>query len=236
MARFDQGLTYDSGNRYDAASPPVPAPPQKHMAKPKLELKKRTDYDLITFAQGVVTAMTGNPNFPTPMPALAVITGDITTMQARINTITELENQLRAAYTDKDGTRDTMEQNLTYLANYVEIIAAGSASVIESAGMPVRNLPTPVGEPGVPENLNAAITNHSGAVDLEWAAVPGAATYEIHCKLHNTTDPFQPAKTSTAARVRVDGLTPGVLYAFRVRAIGSAGPGAWSDEVVKRAP
>lgn len=236
MARFDQGLTYDSGNRYDEASPPVPAPPRKNMSKPKLELKKRTDADLINFAQGIVTAMTGNPNFPTPMPALTVISGDITALQARINTITDLENQTRAAYTDKDGTRDTMEQNLTYLGNYVEIIAAGSASIIESAGMPVRSPANPVGLPGTPIDFLASASEFTGAIDLTWSPVAGAVSYEVQCKDHDTPGPFVPAKISTSSRTRVDGLTPGVLYAFQVRAIGSAGPGPWSDETTKRAP
>ena len=35
----------------------------------------------------------------------------------------------------------------------------------------------------------------------------------------------------TAARMQLDGLTPGKTYWARLRAIGSAGPGAWSEPV-----
>jgi hypothetical protein len=236
MARFDQGLTYDSGIRYDEPAPPTPPTPRKAMSKPKLELKKRTDADLITFTQGIVTAMTGNANFTTPMPALSVITTAITDLQSKIANITDLQNQLRLAHTDKDSSRDDLEQQVTYLANYVEIAAAGSESKIESAGMPVRSTGAPVGLPGIPQNLNVSTSDFPGAIDLVWDPVPGAATYEIQCKVHDTPAPFENAKSSTSSRTTVEGLTPGTLYAFQVRALGAAGPGPYSDEAVKRAP
>ena len=236
MPTFDSGSRFDTGLRYDAGPPPQPIPKRKAMSKPKLELRKRTEADLITFAQGIVTAMTGNANFPTPMPALTVITGAITDLQTRIATVTELQNQLRQAHTDKDNSRDDLEQQLTYLANYVEIAAAGDTSKIESAGMPVRSPTTPVGLPGEPQNLNATASTYPGAIDLFWDTVPGAVTYEIQCKIHGDATPFTNAKTSTASRTTVDGLTPGTQYAFQVRAVGTAGPSPYSDEAVKRAP
>jgi hypothetical protein len=206
------------------------------MAKPKLELRKRPDADLITFAQGVVAAMTGNANFTTPMPALTVITTGITDLQSKIAAVTDLQNQLRTAHTAKDNTRDALEQQLTYLGNYVEIASAGDEEKIESAGMAVRSPAIPVGLPGAPVNFLATASAFPGAIDLTWDPVVGAVTYEIQCKLHESPVAYQAAKTSTSSRTSVDGLTPGAAYAFEVRAIGSAGPGPWSDETVKRAP
>ncbi len=237
MARFDQGLTYDSGTRYDDPAPPPPPPnKRKAMSKPKLELKKRTDDNLITFSQGVVTAMTGNANFATPMPALTVITAAITDLQTKIGTVTDLQNQLRAAHTAKDNSRANLETQLTYLANYVEIAAAGDDNKIETAGMPVRSPGAPVGLPAAPQNLNATASDFPGTIDLVWDPVPGAATYEIQCKVHDSPTPFQNAKSSTSSRTTLEGLIPGTLYAFQVRALGAAGPGPYSDEAVKRAP
>lgn len=237
MARFDQGLTYDSGTRYDDPAPPPPPPnKRKAMSKPKLELKKRTDDNLITFIQGIVTAMTGNANFPTPMPALTAITAALTELQTNIATVTNLQNQLRQAHTDKDNAREALEQQVTYLANYVEIASAGDDSKIESAGMPVRSQGVPVGLPGAPQNLNATASDFPGTIDLVWDPVPGAATYEIQCKVHDSPAPFTNAKSSTSSRTTLEGLIPGTLYAFQVRALGAAGPGPYSDEAVKRAP
>lgn len=236
MARYDQGLTYDSGVRYDSAAPPPPLPKRKTMAKPKLELKKRTEADLILFAQSIVNAMTGNANFPTPMPALTVITTAITDLQTRQGEVADLEVQLRAAHTAKDSAREDLEQQLTFLANYVEIAAAGNEGKIETAGMPVRSPNVPIGAPGIPQNFRADASTFPATIDLAWDPVPGAATYEVQCKLHESPEPFQNAKTSTSSRTSVNGLTSGQLYAFQVRAVGSAGPGPYSDEAVRRAP
>jgi len=71
---------------------------------------------------------------------------------------------------------------------------------------------------------------------LRCKAVKGAGSYEWECKLHTDAGVWEQVKISLGASIRVTSLTSLTLYAFRVRAIGSAGPGAWSDEVVVRAP
>ena len=64
----------------------------------------------------------------------------------------------------------------------------------------------------------------------------GASTYEWQMRLHDNAATWQALKTSTTVKINVPSLTPGTVYAFRVRAIGSAGPGTWSDEATERAP
>jgi hypothetical protein len=73
-------------------------------------------------------------------------------------------------------------------------------------------------------------------MDLSWQPVPGSSSYEVDCKLHSDTAVWERVKSVTASKLSLDSLTPGALYAFRVRAIGSAGAGPWSDEAVRRAP
>lgn len=40
----------------------------------------------------------------------------------------------------------------------------------------------------------------------------------------------------TAVQAAAAGLTSGTMYAFRMKAVGTAGEGPWSDEAVMRAP
>jgi hypothetical protein len=65
--------------------------------------------------------------------------------------------------------------------------------------------------------------------------VTGASSYEWQCRDQDAAS-FRAIQTSTASRITASGLTPGSVCAFRVRAIGSAGPSAWSDEAVRRVP
>jgi hypothetical protein len=93
-----------------------------------------------------------------------------------------------------------------------------------------------VGDLPAPGDLTANVGDDEGEIDLGCDPVTGAGSYEWQCRLHADGNAWQPAKTSTTSKITLTGLTPGALYGFRVRAIGAAGPGAWSDEASKRAP
>jgi hypothetical protein len=236
MPSFDSGARFDSNLFYDAGPMPPLIPKPKRMAKPKLELRRKTDPELENFSQSIVAAMTGNPNFPTPTPTLASVTAAIDAYSTTLQTIAARQAALREAFTLKDTARAALEQQLTFLANYVEIATQGSEAGIESAGMGVRNPPTPVGTPGMVMNLAPTAGDFPGTVDLTWDPTTGASSYEVQCKLHEDAAQWSTFKIVTASRIEVDGLTPGLLYAFQVRAIASAGSGPWSDVAVKRAP
>jgi len=76
----------------------------------------------------------------------------------------------------------------------------------------------------------------SGRLDVRWKAINGAKSYVVECRTHGATPgAWQQVKITTSARYNATGVTPGQEYAFRVRAVGAAGEGPWSDEAVKMA-
>jgi hypothetical protein len=233
MSFYDSAFsTYDSGLRYDEATPIR----KKMMAKPKLELKRKTDTELIAFAQSIIAAMTGNAIFATPTPALPGITTKITAFNTKLADFVAKTNAARQAAVDKETLRSDLETLLTQLAGYVEAASAGDESKILSAGMQVRAAVSPVGALPAPANLNATAGDMEGHIDLSWQPVAGASSYEVECRLHTDTAAWARVKSVTASKLTVEDLTPGALYAFRLRAIGAAGAGPWSDEAVRRAP
>lgn len=236
MASFDSGFRFDSGARFDEEPPPGPPQPRKRMAKPKLELKKKTDDVLQNFVDAILAAMTGNANYATPLPALADITTQQTAFKNALADQKAAKIALQQATSLKDNARDALETLITHLANYVEIASGGDEAKILSAGMQVRTPGAPVGPVAAPGDLSATAGDNEGEMDLGCDPVAGASSYEWQFRLHQDGTAWQTVKTTTNSRTTMTGLTPGTLYAFRVRALGSAGPGPWSDEAAKRAP
>lgn len=232
MAYYDSTTTYDSGARYDEATPNL----KKKMAKPKLELKRRTMSGLSDYVASIVAAMTGNTNFTTPTPALAAVTAKLTQYNAALADSTAKTNAARLATSTLETRRAELESIVTLLAGYVEAASNGDELVLLTSGMQVRSTGAPLGAMPAPASLSATAGDMEGEVDLSWQPVEGAGSYEVDCKTHTDAGTWERTKSSTSSRVSVEGLTPGVAYAFRVRAVGAAGAGAWSDEAVRRAP
>lgn len=238
MARYDTGVRYDSGARYDEPDP-VPKPPAR-MSKPKLELQKKKKTELATFIQNIVTNMTGNPHFtapnPTPSPALATVTAAVTAYSAALADAELKKTAALLATSALNTAKRNLETLATALASYVEGRALGDEGIILSSGMPTRSIGSPNGLLPAPDDLSATAGDNEGEVDLTWDPEDGAVSYEIECKTHTDASVWEKVKTVTASKLTVTALTPGLPYAFRVRAINAAGPGAWSDEAVRRAP
>jgi len=112
--------------------------------------------------------------------------------------------------------------------------AVGDALKIQSAGFSVKSTAAPVGELPAPQNLSATGGDLEGECDLHWNPVNGRTNYVGE---HRTTPSgpwiqFYAGKKSSATAT---GLVAGTQYDFRVRAVGAAGPGAWSDIAQSRA-
>lgn len=240
MAFYDSGVRYDSGIRYDeGAGPPPPVTTNHHrlMANVKLELQDKSDEELKAFILHHINQMTGNANFPTPSPSAAEFATKTDPFIAKLAEVASLVSQLDAARADLKPLRAEAELALTSRGNYVESAADKDAGKILSSGLGVKGQAAPLGELPAPIEFLAKMGKQAGRIDLKWKPVRGAGSYVLDCREHDVPGAtWQQAKIVTAAKVTVEGLTTGKVYAFRVRAVGAAGEGAWSDETVMMAP
>ena len=114
------------------------------MAKVRLSLNHLNAEDLVTFANTVRTAMTGNANFTTPNPTLAAFGTLITTTSTKIAAYNTAKAAADAALADRDAAAAALRTGFAQLGDYVQNIAAGDKVKIESAAIPVRAEGAPV--------------------------------------------------------------------------------------------
>ncbi|MCP5540174.1 MAG: fibronectin type III domain-containing protein [Akkermansiaceae bacterium] len=238
MANYDSGTLYDSGAPYDAAAGPVlPQTPKKNMSKVKLNLKAKGDDAFKSFCENHVAQITGNANFAAPIPDAAAYDGRLSEFSTKLAAFRDLEDAVAQARIEKDAARAALELATTGRGNYVETAADGDAAKIVSAGFEVKGQAAPIGELPAPIDVLAKMGAQAGQIVITWRRLRGANSYLVECREHEVAgSPWEQVKVVTAARLKVDNLTAGTIYAFRVRAVGAAGESPWSDETVKMAP
>jgi len=241
MARFDQHQRFDTQLRFDeggGVASFIKLKPNKTMNKFKLELQKKTVQEKLALGATHTTSMTGNTNYP--VASRVPTDAQLATAQAELDTANAEVDAAEVVWKQKIQVRDAKEEVwdavITSRAGFCEALTPNDLAALASTGFPLRGAPTPIGDLVAPTNLVAAASDHEGEVELSCKTVAGASSYEWQCKVHQDAGTWTAIKTSTTRRITVTGLTPGTMYAFRVRAIGSAGPGPWSDEATRRAP
>lgn len=207
------------------------------MSKIKLNLKELSASEKIAKAKQIISALTGNPAFPTPQPALTLITAAAEKLQTSLNDAQTARQtaitKTNIAHTDEDDLEGVLRQS----AAYVESMAGDDEAKILSAGMSIRSAASSRPVSAAPGGLTATEGDHDGELDLSWDKVNTAKSYEIQ----QSPDPptgtsWAHAAVSTKSSATVSGLTSGTRYWFRVRAVTAAGPSGWSDPATKIAP
>ena len=208
--------------------------------KVKLNLRAKSDSDLLTFAQQHQTAMTGNANFTTPLPSAANYTTALTAYSTALGSSNTAQAAAKLATTVKDTARLALESVLAQRGNYVELIAAPAAdpvAVVESAAFGVKAAPGTSAVPEMVASLSVTAGDTPGQLDLQWDPMPGAKTYDIAVSPDPATEATYVAKPSvTKSKATVTGLTSGSKVWVRVRAVGAGGTGPWSDPATKIVP
>jgi hypothetical protein len=205
------------------------------MAKPRLDLRSKKDRELQSFGESVIRAMRASDHFAAYQAQVEAAATEVQDYTAALAGLAVAESNLRAATVLKQAERTSLEKTLTALAALVTMVSAGREEVVSASAMELRRRKSRIGHLPAPGNLVAEGSEFEGACELMWEIVHGTSVYEVEFKLHGEAEPWQRFTSCTTSKCRVTGLTPGEAYYFRVRAIGSAGPGAWSDPALKRA-
>ena len=200
----------------------------------KLALSGLSPAALVERARAIIAALTGNADFTTPVPSLAAVAAAADAVEAADTAV--LNNGGKQDYLARSLRAQELRDMLLLLGAYVQVTSGGDPEKILSAGYPYRKAAEPVGPLPAPENLRVTFSKFSGQLDLAWDRVPGRMFYEGQW---NQADPgveddWKGLVNLSDNTYTVKGLTPGKLYYFRVRGVGAAGPGPWSDPASER--
>jgi hypothetical protein len=181
---------------------------------------------LITTAQRVTTAMTGNTALPNPVPTLAEVAVAIGALQTAQSAALARTAGAVTARNDRRATLVGLLQELrTYVQKTADADPENSAAIIQSAGMAVKK--TPVHKPRVFGATQGAV---SGTVKLITASAGNRASYDWEYSVDGGKT-WVALPSTLQAKTSVIGLAAGVAALFRYRAVTKTGVADWSQPV-----
>jgi hypothetical protein len=202
-------------------------------AKARVDFSGDADDSLSGTAHGIHNLVNTNAaTFGTPpvtMPAF------LTTIGAWDTALAAAEMGGKDRITTKNNARQALEDDLSKLGTYVNLIADGDQATIDLSGFP--SYPTKHAQGGggvsfVPQNLRLRQGDTAGSAVARWQGDGTQAMYEVQTC---TGDPNVQVNWSyrgsySGGRAELNGLPPGSTVWARVRKIGTGGAtGGWSD-------
>jgi hypothetical protein len=230
------GLTYDSGHTYASAV----VPPTDHTKMPKIKVKlnldRLTDEQLIQKAKAIKLAMTGNANFPSPVPTVPNMNTLITTAETKLGAANLAQQAAKQATTEKNAALDAVRAAVTDWGGYVQISCGGDAAKVQSAGMDVKAVVTPPTLPPPVQNLSLTAGDNAGEIDAQWDSM-NVRTFQMETSPDPmTSSSWTRQKDVTKSKSVILNLVSGTRVWVRVRAVNPAGEGPWSDPATRIVP
>ena len=224
------GLLWDSGATWDGVA--ATKPKTMNNTKVSIDFSSHTAAELGPIAQVIHDKMVLNAaTFVTPPQTMAAFQTLITTYDAKLVARASNATADVIAYNE---ARDTLEESLGILGNYVNSIAKGDQVIADKSGFPTYSTArTPnTAAPAAPAELRLRQGDHSGSIVARYKPDRQPSTNEVQC---STGDPNNEASWQTkgmyqGGRAELSGCTPGAIVWIRVRTVGLKGVmGDWSD-------
>ena len=180
-------------------------------------------------ASGILVAMTGNPDYLNPVPALVDLAEQVADF---INKLSVAQNRDRNAVAAKNEARILLNASLKTLGNYVTLTADGDRQKLIGSGFPLSKHGEPVPPLTKPRNMVAGDGPNTGecTVSVDGNREARSLLYQY------TTDPVTEnsvwvTESGTARSYTFTKMPRGILYWFRIGAVGTNGQLIYSDVV-----
>ena len=200
------------------------------MSKVLINFERYSDGNLESKAHTIISNMSGNPYFPTPVPAIA----DVQTAAADYSAaLIDAKTGSRAAVATKNDMREALTVLLRSMAGYVNFVANGDAAKLLTSGFDLSKESTSV-IITKPENLQVMNGANAGELEVTVNRVKGATAYQHEY----TADAAAPVVNwisiaSTSRRIVFSNLQPGSKYYCRVGAVGPKGQLVYTDALAR---
>lgn len=198
-----------------------------------LNISKVKDEELDLKVQTIIQNMTGNANFPAPLPELDALTLALTAYQAAL---VARQSGSKEDTARKNEKRSVLEAALRELGNVVDNKSKSDLSVLLSSGFDARKQRTAVFAARLekPSDIKIEFTQNTGSLKVSVAKIANARSYLFQYAPAPITAESQWISVPGVARTKVlDGLEVGKLYSFRVGGIGPDPVVVFSDVVEK---
>lgn len=210
------------------------------MAQVKIGWNELTESEQYFFVRFIILSMTGNPDYPTPTPALAAI-GVLNEDYA--DKLTAARAGGVAQTVAKNEANTALKDAVTQLSYYVQSASAGQASKILNSGFGIRK-PASANNLGQVVNVSAVPGPNPGQVQLRWAPVKHRSVYVVQIFASPGTDGNGVAlppqwitlTTCTPTEFLAVGLPVNTTQRFRIYATNANGDGPFSQTVQATVP
>jgi hypothetical protein len=181
---------------------------------------------LITYAQGIVKAMTGSASFPNPAPTLAVVTAAIADLvSAETAALARTKGAVTTRNEKKTALVVVLQELRTSIQSSADANATNAVSIIQSAGVTVRKTPV-----RLPQVFSAKPGPVSGVVHVYAALAGRRAGYEWQYSIDGGKT-WVMLPTTLQAKTSVTGLVPGSTVQLKYRPVTKTGEGDWSQPI-----
>jgi hypothetical protein len=200
----------------------------------KIGFGKKDPVLLMQVTDSVIAGATGNATLANPPITLTALGALKTAAAAAITTEAQSREACLLAATERETAVDELRVGLKQYATYAYSMLGGDKAAMQALGLDVVEGGAVLGVLPSPTNVRSSRGPLEGTVSVRWGAVRGRLVYKVE-KSDEANGPWTVVYEGGRAQTLIGGLVSGQEYYFRVRCVGSSGPGTLSDITKTRA-
>jgi hypothetical protein len=200
-----------------------------------------TAADFLAKAELIHRLLADHPDFPEPWPAHVPARAQLTEALALYRNACLAACGGRRGYVGpRNVARQILAGYLKRIAFHLETVARGDRALLATTGYDLRrkhHSPTDK-PPTAPADFRLMYSDISGALVAKARKLPTAVGYQVQISEGDTLPEISWNDAGTfrsCSHIELAGLTPGIVYRVRMRAISRHGPGEWTPVVSLRA-